>query len=136
MIDYFGPSDFRTIGNAASKLDHRAADSLVGRLLGGAVADRPQAARDASPVEFATSGDPPFLIIHGTRDEAVPFSQSVELEQALEKAGVPATLLTIEGGGHGGLDTEEIREVVAHFLEQHLLGKPRRLEDQTLKLEP
>jgi dipeptidyl aminopeptidase/acylaminoacyl peptidase len=39
----------------------------------------------------------PFLIIHGDQDALVPHHQSVLLEAALAKAGVPVRFVTIPG---------------------------------------
>ncbi len=39
----------------------------------------------------------PLLLIHGTRDEVIPYRHA---ERLLERAGQPKTLWRIEGGGH------------------------------------
>ena len=57
--------------------------------------------REASPLSHVSSDDPPFLLMHGDKDESVPFDQSVEMEKALRTAGVAVKLLRIEGAGHG-----------------------------------
>jgi pimeloyl-ACP methyl ester carboxylesterase len=57
----------------------------------------------------------PTLVIHGTKDSAVPHEQAVRLA-----ATVPgAQLLTIEGGEHASLFTHraEIRQRVDSFLD-------------------
>jgi acetyl esterase/lipase len=56
---------------------------------------------EASPLSHVASGDPPFLLIHGDKDESVPFAQSEEMEKALKAAGVPVKLIRVEGAGHG-----------------------------------
>ena len=68
---------------------------------------------------------PPFLIMHGEKDEAVPYNQSELLYDALEKAEVDATLYCVQGGGHGfrgaTSDTpEDLFEMVAGFFKKHL----------------
>ena len=57
--------------------------------------------REASPISHVTADDPPMLLMHGDRDETVPFEQSELMEKALRKAGVEAKLLPIPGGAHG-----------------------------------
>lgn len=53
------------------------------------------------PVDnYITANDPPFLIIHGTDDQTVPYQESVELSNLLAAAGVPTTFVTAEGFGH------------------------------------
>jgi len=41
----------------------------------------------------------PFLIVHGDKDPIVPLEQSVALNDALQKAGVPTQLYVVKGGG-------------------------------------
>ncbi|MFZ5832473.1 MAG: alpha/beta hydrolase fold domain-containing protein, partial [Planctomycetota bacterium] len=57
--------------------------------------------RLASPVTHVSSKAPPFLIIHGTTDGVVPYSQAERLAAALKKAGGSVEVITIEGAGHG-----------------------------------
>ena len=56
---------------------------------------------EASPISYVSLDDPPFLLMHGDKDEAVPFSQSEDFEKALKAAGVTVKLLRVEGAGHG-----------------------------------
>ena len=44
---------------------------------------------------------PPFLIIHGTKDDQVAYEQSPAMCDAMHQAGVACELISIEGGGHG-----------------------------------
>ncbi|HVW07987.1 MAG TPA: alpha/beta hydrolase [Bryobacteraceae bacterium] len=60
-----------------------------------------QGLRQLSPVEKVTPGAPPFLLIHGTEDGLVPFTQSQAMCSRLKAAGTSCELLPIEGGGHG-----------------------------------
>ncbi|HVV45392.1 MAG TPA: alpha/beta hydrolase, partial [Bryobacteraceae bacterium] len=57
--------------------------------------------RQLSPVDKVTPGAPPFLLIHGTSDGLVPFSQSQAMCARLKAAGTPCELLPVQGGGHG-----------------------------------
>ena len=56
---------------------------------------------DASPAAHVSPDDPPFLLIHGTADDRVPYARSEEFAARLAADGVKAELLRIEGGGHG-----------------------------------
>lgn len=49
---------------------------------------------------FASPGDAPGLLFHGTADDITPFSWSVDAARALRRAGVPATLEPIPRGRH------------------------------------
>ena len=56
---------------------------------------------EASPIEHIKPGLPPFLLVHGDADTKVDYSQSVNLQAALTKAGVRCELITVKGAGHG-----------------------------------
>ena len=56
--------------------------------------------RTGSPINYVTPDFPPTLLIHGTKDELVPYDQSVRMYQALEKAGVPVELHTYGNQPH------------------------------------
>lgn len=55
----------------------------------------------ASPVTYVKRDMPPFLLIHGSKDEDVPYAQSVEMCRKMKKAGARCDLITIEGAPHG-----------------------------------
>jgi acetyl esterase/lipase len=55
----------------------------------------------ASPINYVSPDDPPFLLVHGDVDRTVPFHQSEMMETALRKVGVPVKLIRIQGGDHG-----------------------------------
>ncbi len=56
---------------------------------------------EASPATYVRPGLPSFLLLHGNKDDRVPYEQSVNFYAKLKAAGVPAEFITIEGGGHG-----------------------------------
>lgn len=117
VVDFFGPSDLTTMGEW-----HERPDSPESLLLGGPILDHQERAVAASPIRYTTGDDPPFLIVHGTADPLVPFEQSVQLQQALEKAGASAKLIPIEGGGHGRFKIPALNTQIERFLANHLLG--------------
>lgn len=89
VVDLSGVSDFTS--------DHDPdGDALFASLFGGTEAQLPAVWRDASPVFEVKSGDPPFLIVHGTRDQLVSIHQSEELVEALRKAGATVTFLKVD----------------------------------------
>jgi len=117
VVDYFGPTDFIQMGGK-----HDKAGSPESKLIGGAVPENKAKAQRANPVAYVDKDDPPFLIVHGDKDPAVPYTQSVLLEESLKKAGVEVELVTIKGGGHGGPDffAPAKRKQVEEFLAKHL----------------
>lgn len=128
VLNFFGPAELLTMRGS-----HDEPNSPESKLLGGPVRENPDKAKSASPVEHVTADDAPSLIVHGTEDPAVPYSQSVVLEKKLEAAGVSAIFLTVEGGGHGKGFGPTVNEVATSYIEAQLLGEPRELADKRVK---
>ena len=42
---------------------------------------------ELSPIEHVRAGMPPFLLIHGTADSLVPYSQSVRMRDRMRRRG-------------------------------------------------
>jgi acetyl esterase/lipase len=112
VCDFCGPSDFVKI---VGKSD--GAKGAVGKLLGGAPAEKLDLAKLASPVAHISKNAPPFLIVHGDKDNLVPLEQAQILHEALKKAGVPVTLHIAQGQGHG-LGGPEVNRVVQEFFDK------------------
>lgn len=92
VVTLFGPSDFR--GKPLSEHQHAFLDaSIKEKGLDAALGE-------ASPILHVSKSAPPFLLIHGDKDEAVPFSESVKLQKALEAVGARCDLIRIPNGPH------------------------------------
>lgn len=74
--------------------------NYVEQLFGKSIADCPDLLQIASPMAYDMRGAPPIMLLHGTDDTDVVFSQSEKFYNALVEAGVPATLVAFEGGDH------------------------------------
>jgi acetyl esterase/lipase len=128
VVDFCGPSDFPAIG----RLKEGEAPSAVSQLIGGPVAEKQEAAKAASPITYVSKDDPPFLIMHGTKDAIVPLEQAELLDAALKKAGVSSTLVKIEGGGHG-FGGPEVAARVQAFFDKHLRGQDVEVSDKPIR---
>lgn len=53
-----------------------------------------------SPINHLKPGLPPFLLIHGTEDKSVPYSQSTNLQARLKALRVPCEIIAIPGAPH------------------------------------
>ncbi|MEN6308486.1 MAG: pectinesterase family protein [Anaerohalosphaeraceae bacterium] len=62
-----------------------------------------------SPIQYVNAGLPPFLLLHGTDDNSVPYSQSVNFKAKLDHYCAPCEIITIEGAGHRIADWEAVR---------------------------
>lgn len=69
--------------------------------LGAARDENPNLWLFASPLNHVSPAAAPVLLLHGTNDTTVPYSQSVAMQRRLRGAGVKAELFTAEGAGHG-----------------------------------
>ncbi len=92
------------------------------RLIGKDASKNPDLVRFASPISYISKNTPPFLLLHGTSDQVVPFSQSEYLYDALEKEEVPVDLIAIEGADHADIHffQPEIIEIIEAFFKKNL----------------
>jgi acetyl esterase/lipase len=130
VVDFYGPTDLTTLYRDSP----RVAPSIA-TFLGGTPGQVPNRYQAASPINFASPDDPPFLIMQGTNDKAVPESQSLALEAALQRAGVPNRTILLHGIGHGfelRIGTASILPYVSTFLNQALNGQPITTGETTL----
>jgi acetyl esterase/lipase len=132
VVDLFGPSDLPAMQDYPSSLNHDAASSPEGRLVGGRVRDKKDVARAASPITYVSPDDPPFLIIHGNKDMVVPYNQSERLSAALKKAKVECSFITVDGGGHGGFRNPEVQKRQQQFFDKHLRGVEATISEESI----
>lgn len=93
--------------------------------------------RAASASAYVKPGLPPFLLIHGTADEAVPYEQSVKFRAQLQAAGNQCELYTVDGGIHGVINWE--KESPQRAYKDVLVGwlrKTLRVETRAADLRP
>ncbi|KOU20237.1 alpha/beta hydrolase [Streptomyces sp. WM6368] len=126
VVDWYGVSDLVTLAEHPMPAMPTGGDfpDPYEALLGSTVAERPDLARAASPVTYAQGPTPPpFLLVHGTHDGLVPYSQSEALAAALTSAGGEVTLQPVEGADHIFLGSRDIPAIVeggVTFLARHL----------------
>jgi len=90
-----------------------------------------------APIHNVTPDYPPTMLIHGTKDNDVPYAESVAMAKQLTQHGVAHELVLVPDGGHGlgGADEQLITD--AHnralaFIHQHLVGEGRAKEIEAL----
>jgi acetyl esterase/lipase len=112
VINWFGPTD---LVDMARKRRSYAVSWLNGPL------GMEELAKRVSPITYIRPGVPPVLTIHGDSDPLVPYSQAVQLHDALKKAGVRNQLITVAGGKHGEFPEVELLkayQAIQVFLQQ------------------
>lgn len=112
VCDLFGPTDI-------TRMKHL---NEAKNLVGGDIEKNHDLAVKASPITYVTKDDPPFLILHGTKDKLVPLEQSTLLADKLKETGVPVELVVFEGAGHGGpdFDKQETKDNIMKFFDKYL----------------
>ncbi len=103
IVDWFGPTDFLQMNKFRSNIAHDEARSPESQLIGGPIQENKDAAAKANPITYIgrIEAPPPYLIMHGTKDELVPFNQSELLRGALQVAHADVTFHPVTGAGHG-----------------------------------
>lgn len=116
VVDFYGPSELLLFPRND---DPKSPESI---LIGATPLERPDLAKAASPVTYVDKNDPPFLIIHGGKDNTVSPKQSRLLSSWLTLAGVSNELIIVKDAPHFGdmFDADEVRTKVINFLKEHL----------------
>ncbi|WP_353567336.1 alpha/beta fold hydrolase [Haloferula sargassicola] len=133
VVDLFGPTNFETFFGEDTDIVGMSRTNAAIRVLGMKDEDILRNARLASPAHWVSKNDPPFLIVHGTRDDVVPFAQSAEFEEMLKAKGVDARLIAVEGGGHG-FRSDELNQRIKRFLDRHLRGGTAEVSTTPIRL--
>ncbi len=134
VVHWYGPTDLidhaRLLGRTT---DPECAEA---RWLGATAGERPDLAAAASPAlrvraelvgvdpvradsrDAAAAPLPPFLIVNGTADTAVPHSQAESFAKAIDSAGGEVELVLVDGAGHrfeGDVDRDALLEQAIAF---------------------
>lgn len=120
FVSFFGPSDL-------TKSYDKSADAayVLPLYLGGNLEEARPRHVEASPITWVTPKAPPALFIHGTNDEYVALEQSEWMVDRLKAAGVEASLLILDGQGHGfdEAGSEKADAALFAFFDEHLKKK-------------
>ena len=112
VVDFYGPVDYGKLALARrdhperfnmTSIDKHAANGAGIHYFGADQLDEAGLAklRAASPIFAVHQGMPPFLCIHGSKDDQVAYDQSPAMCDAMHRVGAVCELITIDGGGHG-----------------------------------
>ncbi len=109
VCDVAGPTDLLPLANLGPKRM-----SAIEALLGGPLEKDEAKAVAASPIHYISKDDPPFLIVHGEADRVIPLEQSQRFYEALQKAGVNATLKILPVG-HQAVQMDALKDAKIFF---------------------
>jgi acetyl esterase/lipase len=117
IVNWFGITDVNEILSGPDRKTYAVAWI-------GSQPDKEERAKHVSPLTYVRADLPPIITIHGDHDPTVPYSQAIQLRDALSKAGVANELVTVQGGMHGGFSDNQTHEAFQHiwnFLDTHHL---------------
>jgi acetyl esterase/lipase len=124
MVNFFGITDVADLLDGPNKKPFPEHWPYAVQWLGNQP-NRLEVAKAASPLAYVRPGVPPVISIHGDADPLVPYTHSIRLQDALQKAGVAHELVTIPGGGHGGFPPDQWQRsyaAIQAFLSAHVSG--------------
>jgi acetyl esterase len=97
VVGFYIPADLEDLARSSRYLEGYAG-ALLTSPLASLLLPR---LRELSPLRKVRAGAAPFLLIHGDRDNLVPFTQSEAMCKAVRNAGSACDLMAVRGGGHG-----------------------------------
>ena len=114
------PTDFLADAKSGRTLMGQMANSLMTSLSGevilpGTESSHMKAIKSISPIYMVKPGVPPTIIVNGDDDDVVPVSNSADLYEELQKAGVDSVRVVYKGAGHflgSQFPEEKVRERV------------------------
>jgi alpha-L-fucosidase 2 len=98
VVAFYTPSDLATLVRTSSMIPDQVRDAVKGTVFDNILM---AGLTEFSPINAVSSSAPPFLLIHGTDDNVVPFAQSERFCDKLRESNVGCEIYSVKGGGHG-----------------------------------
>ena len=119
VVSFFGPTDMADMYN--NPLNPYIPFALQ-ILLGGTPTTNASVYANSSPINYVSGSSAPTLLFHGTADNLVKLSQSINLHTKLQTAGVTSEIKIYEGEGHGwyGSVLDDSFNKIVEFLNKHV----------------
>ena len=106
VVAFYSPTDLASLARTSSLIPDNIREAVEGTVFDDILM---AGLKEFSPITYVTATSPPFLLIHGSDDNFVPFAQSERFRDKLVAAGVPCELYRVEGGGHGIVNWQSAR---------------------------
>ncbi len=116
VVDCFGPTDIEL---REDKLD----EEILFGLCGGNPDEHIDILKDISPVNHVIKDKkyPPFLILHGDKDDLIPYSQSEKMYNILKENGADVEMVCVEEAPHeGNFWSEEVLDIIFEFIKKEI----------------
>jgi|ERR1700722_3547105 acetyl esterase len=98
VVAFYTPSDLATLVRTSSFIPDNVRDAVKGTMFDNILM---AGLTEFSPINAVSSAAPPFLLIHGTDDNVVPFAQSERFCDKLRESNVACEVYPVKGGAHG-----------------------------------
>ncbi len=125
VVNFHGFTDFMALQGLSSRRDNRGLTSPEARFLGTPPRHNPALADAASPLTYVRPGLPPFVHIHGAKNDVIPITQTRDFHQQLRHTGNTSKMVLLKETGHrylGILNHQPARFRVVDFLNRHMTG--------------
>lgn len=120
-MDFYGVMDLLAMDDWWSAFDHEEEHNIRDFL--GADYRNPQVRKEASPYWRLEKGLelPPVLILHGSKDVVVPFTQSLTMYEKMRDYGYDVSMIRVYGANHGGpvFYSDNTYQAIINFLRAH-----------------
>jgi acetyl esterase/lipase len=102
VVDVSGPTDLTTIIAQADPKAPQAIPTLTKFIDTATGSDNPTHAMlwAASPISYISSRTSPSLMLYGLNDTLVAYAQGVEMQNAMQHAGIKSQLILVDNAGH------------------------------------
>jgi alpha-L-fucosidase 2 len=98
VVAIYTPTDLVALATNSKALPQWIRENVRGTPWEGLILAR---LKQLSPIEYVRRDMPPFLLIHGTADQLVPFEQSRKMYERMRAVGASCELFPVAGAGHG-----------------------------------
>ncbi len=120
VVECFGPADlFALFSRGIPDTEPDGSPSIFRLLLGDTREEQEKRLRLMDPVSMVKTETtyPPFLLLHGDRDELVPYDQSEKMARVLCEHDVDTELIRVEGAPHeGNFWSQQLLDMIEDFL--------------------
>ena len=124
-IDLYGSVNCLTMNDAPSAYDHMAPHSKATNYLGFCPPENPEECERRMPLHYIHQDTvmPPVLMMHGSKDRTMPFTQSLELYRHIKAMRKSVEFYKVKNADHGGnvFYCAATIQAILDFLNRHLV---------------
>ncbi|MGI6316652.1 MAG: alpha/beta hydrolase fold domain-containing protein [Christensenellales bacterium] len=123
VVECFGPTNLPGMAKPLYTPEQDVPGALFYELCGGPVMEHIDVLERMSPVSYVTPGKdfPPVLLIHGSADPVVPYSQGTEMYKKLKENGYSASMICVEDAPHEGpFWSVRLHELILEYIRKHI----------------